>query len=166
MEVVRCAAECLIADDNERDAVLSKLGQTAEGFGSTSIEDLVRAIGTASENIEQEVEEGKVNILTMHRAKGLTAEAVIIVAAEDEYIPGRAQGEEIDDERRLLYVSLTRPKHHLFVTYCDQRTGQQSHTGRTSGNTARSLSQFLVDCPHPPRDGKTFISSFNKGPAS
>jgi len=39
----------------------------------------------------------------MHKAKGLTAEAVIIVAAEDEYLPGRARREEdIGDERRLL----------------------------------------------------------------
>ena len=96
-------------------------------------------------------------LLTMHRAKGLTAEAVIVAATEDQYIPGRAQGDEVDDERRLLYVSLTRAKHHLFITYCDRRTGQQIHTGRDSGNTSRSLSQFLADCPHTPQDGREFI---------
>lgn len=163
MEVVQRAADTIVADNDEREAILLKLKQTAEAFGATSIEALVRAVGVASEGIEQELEDDKVNILTMHRAKGLTAEAVIIAAAENEYIPGQASGEALDDERRLLYVSLTRAKHHLFVTYCDRRTGQQSYTGSTSGQTARSLSQFLVDCPHTPKDGISFISGLGDG---
>ena len=131
-----------------------------QGSGATSIQDLLRALGTALENIEPDIEDGKVNILTMHRAKGLTAEIVIVAAAEDEQIPGRAVGEETHDERRLLYVSLTRAKHHLFVTYCDRRTGQQQHTGRDSGNPVRSLTQFLSSSPHSPQDGRTFVSNY------
>ena len=99
----------------------------------------------------------------MHRAKGLTAEAVIVVATEDQYIPGVAKGEEIGDERRLLYVSLTRARHHLFITYCDKRIGEQSHTGRDSGKVARSLTRFLVDCPYTPKDGRSFVSKYNRG---
>ena len=163
MKVIYNAAQSIVTDGGEREAILLRLKRTAEGFDTTSISELVRAVGVADDNVEQDLEENKVNILTMHRAKGLTAEAVIIVAAEDEYIPGRAQGEDIDDERRLLYVSLTRAKHHLFATYCDKRTGQQSHTGRNSGKTARSLSQFLVDCPHAPQDGKSFIANLGDG---
>ena len=158
MKVIRPAATSIITDCGEREAILLKIERTVNAFGAKSLEDLIQAVGVASEDIEQELEEGKINILTMHRAKGLTAEAVIVAAAEDQYIPGRAKGGEMDDERRLLYVSLTRAKHHLFITYCDRRTGQQRHTGRDSGRVARSLSQFLVDCPHVPRDGTTFIS--------
>ena len=157
IEIIRSAAESIIMDEQERSLILLKFEQAAKAFESTSIKELVRAIEVESEDIEQELEEGKVNILTMHRAKGLTAEAVIVAAAEDQYIPGRAQGDEVDDERRLLYVSLTRAKHHLFVTYCDKRTGHQSHTGRDSGSVYRSLSQFLVDCPHTSQDGREFI---------
>ena len=166
MEVIYKAAQSIVTDGEEREPILLSLKNTAEGFDATSISELVRAVGVANDDIEQDLETGKVNILTMHRAKGLTAEAVIIVAAEDQYIPGRAQGENIDDERRLLYVSLTRAKHHLFATYCDKRTGQQSHTGRDSGETARSLSQFLVDSPHAPQDGKTFIATLGDGGSS
>ena len=155
MEVIQSATESIITDDREREAILLKV----EGFRATSIKTLVQAIGVTDEGIEQELEKDKVNILTMHRAKGLTAEAVIIAATEDQSIPGQAQGaEEIGDERRLLYVSLTRAKHHLFVTYCDRRTGQQRHAGRDSGNTSRSLSQFLRDCTHTPQDGREFLS--------
>ena len=122
----------------------------------------MRATEVASEDIEQEIETGKVNILTMHKAKGLTAEAVIVDAAEEEYIPGRAQGDAVDDERRLLYVSLTRAKHHLFVTYCDKRTGRQRHTGRDSGKTARSLTPFLANGPIPVTAGNVLTDEMLK----
>ena len=159
LNAIRRAAESIIARGTDRDQVLLTIERTVEAFELNSIEKVVRAIEITSDDIEQEIEEGKVNILTMHRAKGLTSEAVIVAATEDEYIPGRAQGDEVDDERRLLYVSLTRAEHYLFVTYCDKRIGQQRRTGRTSGRVARSLSQFLFDCPYAPRDGKSFIRS-------
>ena len=87
--------------------------------------------------------------MTMHQAKGLTAKAVIVAAAEEEYIPGRAQGRFTEDERRLLYVSLTRACHYLFVTYTSERTGQQRYTGKFSetGETARHLTTFLSGGP-------------------
>ena len=153
MDVVRPAAESIITNEEERNSILLKIERTAVA----SIKELVRIIGVETEDIEQELEEDKVNILTMHRAKGLTAEAVIVAAVEDQYIPGRAQGEEIDDERRLLYVSLTRARHHLFITYCDKRTHRQRHTGRSGGSVYRSFSRFLTGSPHTPQDGREFI---------
>ena len=153
MDVVRPAAESIITNEEERNSILLKIERTEV----TSIKELVRIIGVETEDIEQELEKDKVNILTMHRAKGLTAEAVIVAAVEDQYIPGRAQGDEIGDERRLLYVSLTRARHHLFITYCDKRTHRQRHTGRNGGSVYRSLSQFLTDCSHIPQDGREFI---------
>ena len=165
MKVIRFAAQRTINKEEDRDVVQSELEPSANALKKITIEELVRYIGIASEDIEQELEAGKVNILTMHRAKGLTAEAVIVAAAEDQYIPGRATGSEMEDERRLLYVSLTRARHHLFITYCDKRIGQQVHTGRDSGNVARSLTQFLADSPHAPRDGQTFVSNYVKAAA-
>jgi len=155
--VVQSAADALIQNNALRESVLLEFRRVAGAVEVKSVEELVRMIEVASEDIEQELEEGKINILTMHRAKGLTAQAVIIAAAEDQYLPGRAHGGGVDDERRLLYVSLTRAKHHLFVTYCDQRTGPQQYTGRDSGRTTRSLTRFLTDCPHRPKDGRTFL---------
>jgi DNA helicase II / ATP-dependent DNA helicase PcrA len=157
MDAVTIAAESLIEDEDLREAILLEFDRAAKTVEASTIEQLVRATEVASDDIEQEIDAGAVNILTMHRAKGLTAEAVIIAAAEDQYIPGRARGDAVDDERRLLYVSLTRARHHVFVTYCDRRTGPQRHTGRDSGRTARSLSRFLVDCPYAPTAGRTFI---------
>ena len=161
MEVVQAAASCIFADSNECLPSIQYLEKTARNLKELSLEKLVNSVGITNDEIEQETEENKINISTMHRAKGLTAKAVIVAAAEDEHIPGRANAEpEFGDERRLLYVSLTRPEHHLFITYCDKRTGQQKHTGRTSGIESRSLTQFLRDCSHLPKHGPEFVSKY------
>lgn len=87
-----------------------------------------------------------VRIMSMHQAKGLTAEVVFIVACEEEYIPGR---NDIDEERRLLYVSLTRAKHYLYITHCVDRIDQQRHTGyKKFDTTKRNLTRYLEDLPN------------------
>jgi superfamily I DNA/RNA helicase len=88
--------------------------------------------------------EGQVTITTMHGAKGLSAEVVVVLQAEDEIIPGGASGPELDEARRLLYVSLTRAKQSLIVTACRRRTGNQRFVGQTE-ITRRNLTRFLVD---------------------
>jgi DNA helicase-2/ATP-dependent DNA helicase PcrA len=103
---------------------------------------------------EQEIKKGAVNVLTMHRAKGLSARTVIVMAAEDEYLPGRQQGVGQEDERRLLYVSLTRARSRLLITYSTSRTGQQRFTGRSGGKPGRILSRYLADAPVRPEDGE------------
>ena len=149
----------------EANAIAARFATTIETIQPESLGDLVRALEISNESLEQEITEGKINILTMHRAKGLTAEAVVVLAVEDEYLPGRAQGDQLGDERRLLYVSLTRAKHHLFMTFCQRRTGQQQHTGRTSGTQRRTLTQFLQGAPVTPVSGVEYVQRLEGGHA-
>ena len=127
------------------EQLISHLIQIATTSVAITITDLLDAIEATSVEIEQEMESGKVNVLTMHKAKGLTASAVIVMAAEDEHIPGRQEREpELGDERRLLYVSLTRAKHKLFISYCNKRIGQQQMLGRNPGNANRTPREILT----------------------
>ena len=126
-----------------------------------SLDSLLNVLTTPPQELGQEKAPGNINVMTMHQAKGLDADAVFIMAAEDEYIPGRAEGEAIDDERRLLYVSLTRARSYLCISYCNQRTGLQSHSGRTSGQTARYLTQFLSGGLLPSQEGSMYLSQLN-----
>lgn len=154
--------DIFITDDDDRTAVRSQFERLALSLDLHSLDEIIRSLGTAGD-MEPDIAEEKVNILTMHRAKGLTAGAVIVAAAEDEYIPGRADAEDEGDERRLLYVSLTRAEHHLFVTYCTRRTGSQMRTGRTSGRPRRHITRFLRESRHKPQDGQEFTENFPTG---
>ena len=64
--------------------------------------------------------QGGVHLLTLHRAKGLEFEAVFIPRVEEKELPCkqalRVPG-QIDEERRLLYVGMTRAKRHLALTW-------------------------------------------------
>ena len=67
----------------------------------------------------KESDAGGVQLLTLHRAKGLEFDAVAIVRVEERELPIRQAKtkEAIDEERRLLYVGLTRARRQLLVTW-------------------------------------------------
>lgn len=152
-------ADNYINDRDTRSEVLGIFDRVLEEDMAENLNQLLRAINVSLQDNEQDRENECINIMTMHQAKGLSADAVFVVAVEDEYLPGRAQGEQIDDERRLLYVSLTRARHYLYMTHCQQRTGSQRHSGRTSGNTRRTLSTFMRGSPIRSRLGMDYMNN-------
>jgi DNA helicase-2/ATP-dependent DNA helicase PcrA len=88
---------------------------------------------------------GGVNLLTYHRAKGLEFDAVLLPALEEGLLPIRqASGPaEIEEERRLLYVGLTRARVHLWLAWTARRVGP---SGREQ---PRKPSRFLDDLVAP-----------------
>lgn len=133
----------LIDDEAIRDEVMSHITDIALRSNWSNLSQLLGSITSPEDTLDQELEKGKINILSMHRAKGLSAKAVILVGAESQLIPGDSKGEEFNDARRLLYVSLTRAKEFLYITYCNRRTGRQRHSGSDAGNPVRTLTPFL-----------------------
>jgi DNA helicase-2/ATP-dependent DNA helicase PcrA len=156
LEFVQQVGKAHISDERTRDQVLGVFERAAVSAPPDDLADLLRIINI-SPTQENQIEIDAVNIMSMHQAKGLTADATFVVAAEEEYLPGRATGSRADDERRLLYVSLTRARHFLFVTHCRSRTGPQRHSGSTSGKADRNLSSFLRGGPIESRDGQEYV---------
>ena len=82
-----------------------------------------------------------VNLLTYHRAKGLEWDAVALPAVEEGLLPIRQSLDDddlLDEERRLLYVGITRARVHLAISWAAERETR----GRT---TRRQPSRFLAD---------------------
>jgi DNA helicase II / ATP-dependent DNA helicase PcrA len=156
-EFIAAIATELISDKSVRVSVVRLLDSIMESASCSTLDQLLRSINLSMEEKEQESEPSEVKIMTMHQAKGLSADAVFVLAAENEYIPGDAQGSELEDSRRLLYVSLTRARHYLFVTHCQQRVGAQMRSGSAPTRTTRHITPFLDGGPLRSEDGQAYL---------
>jgi superfamily I DNA/RNA helicase len=119
----------------------------AEGGDVGPDRSYMAALGAAMTSVGDVVaprEVGKVTITTMHGAKGLSADLVVVLQVEDEVIPGDVAERDVDEARRLLYVSLTRARRHLVLTACARRTGPQRFVGQREV-VRRSLTRFIRD---------------------
>jgi ATP-dependent DNA helicase UvrD/PcrA len=96
--------------EQTRQADLARLVRLAEGFDG----DVPVFIEMLHERFGATAGRG-VHLLTLHRAKGLEFEAVHLPRVEEGELPYRRA--DADEERRLLYVGLTRAKRHLLVTW-------------------------------------------------
>jgi DNA helicase-2/ATP-dependent DNA helicase PcrA len=94
-------------------ARLVKLATGFDGSGREFAEELKSRFSSGGP------EARGVNLLTYHRAKGLEFEAVFLPRLEEKELPSRQArtDAELDEERRLLYVGMTRAKRHLALTW-------------------------------------------------
>lgn len=128
----------------ELEGSMSDYEVEAEARGETpTLEGFLERVSLVSDtdaiaNVE------KVTLMTVHSAKGLEFELVLLTGMEEDMFPYRNQEprsiEEMEEERRLAYVAITRARHHLVVTHARQR--------QIFGTTRLGLpSRFIGDLP-------------------
>jgi ATP-dependent DNA helicase UvrD/PcrA len=86
----------------------------------------------------------KVTLLTMHAAKGLEFSHVFICGAEEGMIPF-AKNENIEEERRLFYVAITRAKNGLYIINCRNRSRKEQRVSRFKNDLDESCYSFVID---------------------
>ena len=114
---------------------LARLVRLADEFGEGYIADFVAHL---EERFGTNSGRG-VHLLTYHRAKGLEFDAVFLPRLEERELPSKLSKTEaaIAEERRLLYVGLTRAKRHLTVTW--------------AGKPSRFLAELEIQAAPPPK---------------
>ena len=115
-----------------------------------SLDDFLESLALVTDLDSDDNTEDSIRMMTLHTAKGLEFPVVFMVGMEDGLFPSyRSIGEEpeLEEERRLCYVGITRAKEHLYLTCAKSRTT----FGSTTYNQA---SRFLTEVPKELIDGK------------
>ena len=126
---------------------LRELGGVAAEFEQRSPEgtlaEFLEQVSLVSEQDEYDEGSGSVTLMTLHNAKGLEFPIVFIIGLEDGVFPHyRSMGEpaQLEEERRLMYVGVTRARERLYLTHAWSRT--------LFGSTAfNPPSRFLGEIP-------------------
>jgi DNA helicase-2/ATP-dependent DNA helicase PcrA len=144
-------------DAKDKDVVKWKFGNVESLIGSLadfeenpdnvhpSLFDYLTRVTLASrDDLDDKEEEGRVNLMTIHSAKGLEFPVVFIAGVEQDIIPHARSVEEADanfeEERRLFYVALTRAERRLHISWCSSR--------RRMGKPSEAFpSPFLEELP-------------------
>jgi DNA helicase-2/ATP-dependent DNA helicase PcrA len=128
---------------------LDGLAETHEGLGR-----FLGQIAPLGKDLQANTSAG-VRIMTMASAKGLTVEATIIGGLEEGLIP--RPNANMQEERRLLYVAMTRAKKFLYGTWARRRTGPTARAGNPRVQARRTHSHFLEGGPVATEDGNPYI---------
>jgi DNA helicase-2/ATP-dependent DNA helicase PcrA len=126
---------------------IRELGGVAAEFSERAPEgtlsDFLETVSLVGEQDEYDEESGSVTLMTLHNAKGLEFPVVFIIGLEDGVFPHyRSMGDQaqLEEERRLMYVGVTRARERLYLTHAWSR----SLFGTTSYNPP---SRFLGEIP-------------------
>lgn len=122
--------------DDDDDEALPQIDGIEQGTGSESLARFLANVSLASE-VQSKDEDGaipkpQVTISTVHAAKGLEWPVVFIPGVHNAQFP-HSRAEDTDEERRLLYVAMTRAKALLYMSYA----------ARDAGGEENALSPFL-----------------------
>ena len=99
-----------------------------------SLEELVKRIAEQSGSLRR-VPDSAVALSTIHSAKGLEWETVFLIGMEQGVLP-HVNNEDVEEERRVAYVAVTRAKRRLGLTFAHRRFGQASRPSQFLGELA------------------------------
>ncbi len=124
-----------------------------------SIFDYLNRISLAGkENLDEE-QAGKVALMTIHASKGLEFDTVFLAGVEDQYIPHARSIEEnpdnIDEERRLFYVAITRARRSLIISCCEKRKKGHDHVTSLPSRFLEEIPKELFDEEDPAKQLST-----------
>jgi DNA helicase II / ATP-dependent DNA helicase PcrA len=116
--------------------------RAVEGFSDVSpLEEFLAQISLYSDQDSLKTDESLATLMTLHNAKGLEYDAVFMIGCEEGVFPHMRSIEEgnLEEERRLCYVGVTRARKRLYMTYARRRS---LHGGRGYNLPSRFLAEI------------------------
>jgi ATP-dependent DNA helicase UvrD/PcrA len=152
-------------EDIARRENLQELVSSAREFERRSAEgatvaDYLDAVSLATDADVEASGEGAVTLSTLHAAKGLEFPAVFVVGLEEGYLPhgeSREDPEELEEERRLLYVGMTRARDELTLTLAGRRLVYGKVQYRTPSRFVAEIPSDVLEELAAPRAARSTI---------
>lgn len=150
------------AEGAERLENLAELVSLASRYDTIpapeGLEKFLESAALASDQDDIKEERNQVRLMTIHAAKGLEFPYVFIVGLEEGLFPYEREDntkESLEEERRLMYVALTRAEKKVYLSYAMMRTIFGSTDMRTHSMFLQELPGELIENEVPERLGKT-----------
>jgi len=133
-------------DDLERsrvenvDELIAAAREADRAQPGLALRDFLERATLSSEQDGFDERAGRVSLMTAHAAKGLEFDGVVVLGAEEGWFPharSSARPEDVEEERRLFYVAMTRARRRLVLTHAAQRESW-------NGPERRDPSRFLL----------------------
>jgi DNA helicase-2/ATP-dependent DNA helicase PcrA len=121
-------AERTVEAETRKENLRELVGVGAEfeaRFPESGLPEFLEQIALVTEQDEYDEASSSVTLMTLHNAKGLEFEVVFILGMEDGIFPhfrSMTDADELEEERRLAYVGITRARRRLYLTHAWSRT--------------------------------------------
>ncbi|MEM1223851.1 MAG: ATP-dependent helicase, partial [Verrucomicrobiota bacterium] len=143
----------LTTEGNDEAEVLAAIQQlrSLSAGSSDRLEDLRARLTGMSEADLWDPRAERVSMLTLHASKGLEFPVVFIVGCEDGIHPliiGDPAETDIDEERRLFFVGITRAEKHLFLSHAKSRNWRGQRQNRQPSPFLQDIEQVLLEINH------------------
>jgi len=156
--------------DNDRLANVDELVTAAAEYDRQhpddgSLDEFLEQIALVSSTDGWEDDDDRVTLMTLHASKGLEFPRVYVIGVEDNLLPhsrSRESEDQIEEERRLLFVGITRARQRLQLSYCQCRSTHGDYRpavaspflmelprGELKQVEAASADEFFEDDPYP-----------------
>jgi DNA helicase-2/ATP-dependent DNA helicase PcrA len=114
----------------------------------TPLERFLDQVALVSDLDSAEMRSDRVSLMTVHSAKGLEFPVVFVAGLEEGVFPHQAaarDGREVEEERRLCYVAMTRAMERLTLSYARERRRYGQHSYGSPSRFLREIPQKLLD---------------------
>ena len=153
--------------EDRQNEILADLEDSGEGEGLplVTLGDYLENVSLLStvDATDDEDAGNRIALMTAHSAKGLEFPYVFITGLEDNLFPSGnmlSSKADIEEERRLFYVALTRAKKEVVLTYADTRMRNGNHESNSASRFLREIDARYLDRPVGDEDDEDAFSGF------